>query len=103
MPSWDHNKVQLDGTDEEIMPLGDIAAKFSAFGWHTIQVDGHNIADMRSNRRCKKLDKRPVLIIAETIKGKGVSFMEGKNIWHGQAISDEYYEKAMQELEGKTE
>ena len=100
----DHNKVQLDGTNEEIMPLGDIAAKFSAFGWHTIQVDGHNIADIcEAIDAAKNWTKGPVLIIAETIKGKGVSFMEGKNIWHGQAISDEYYEKAMQELEGKTE
>ena len=100
----DHNKVQLDGTNEEIMPLGDIAAKFSAFGWHTIQVDGHNIADIcEAIDAAKNWTKGPVLIIAETIKGKGVSFMEGTNIWHGQAISDEYYEKAMQELEGKTE
>lgn len=100
----DHNKVQLDGTNEEIMPLGDVAAKFSAFGWHTIQVDGHNIADIcDAIDAAKNWTKGPVLIIAETVKGKGVSFMEGKNIWHGQAISDEYYEKAMQELEGKTE
>ena len=84
------------------MPMGDIASKFAAFGWEVISCDGHDIAAV-----CDALDKakavtgKPAVIIAKTVKGKGVSFMEGKSTWHGRAISDDDYEAAMAELEGK--
>lgn len=97
----DHNGVQLDGTLEEIMPMGDIRAKWEAFGWNVIPCDGHDVEDI-----CRAVDEaqmsigRPCLILARTVKGKGVSFMEGRNTWHGQAIGEEDYKKAKAELGG---
>jgi transketolase len=96
----DLNGVQLDGRTEEVMPLGDVAAKFTAFGWYAIDVDGHDIAalsealDAAAARR-----EGPTVIIARTVKGKGVSFMEGQCAWHGQPLSREHYEQALRELE----
>lgn len=98
----DHNGVQLDGTNEEIMPIGDVGAKFEAFGWHVIHIDGHDIAAIcDAVDEAKAWRKGPVLIDAKTIKGKGVSFMEGKNIWHGRPIGDEDYCLALSELGGE--
>ena len=98
----DRNHVQLDGTSDEIMPLGDLNAKFSAFGWEVINCkDGHDVAQLCDAIDAAKAVKgKPAIIIAETIKGKGVSFMEGKNTWHGKAIGDEEYKIAMAELGG---
>lgn len=97
----DHNKVQLDGTNEEIMPMGDIAAKFSAFGWRVFSADGHDVVSLTEALDSAIAYKEgPCVIIAETVKGKGVSFMEGKNIWHGRPLSAEDYEKAKAELKG---
>ena len=99
----DHNGVQLDGTNEEIMPMGDIGAKFSAFGWHVLHADGHDIPSLiNAYQEAAAYSRGPVLILAKTIKGKGCSFMEGKNIWHGKPISGEEYQKAKAELEGKS-
>ena len=97
----DYNKVQLDGTTDEVMPLRDLAAKWRAFGWNVVECDGHDLMALD-----KALDKAeavkgvPTVIIAHTVKGKGVSFMEGKSAWHGKAIDDESFAKAMQELGG---
>ncbi|MDR1439243.1 MAG: transketolase [Clostridiales bacterium] len=97
----DWNRVQLDGTTDEIMPTGDLGAKFVAFGWNTIHCDGHDVAAL-----CRAYDEaaaakcRPSIILAHTVKGKGVSFMEGKNAWHGSPIKDADYEAAKRELEG---
>ncbi len=97
----DNNGVQLDGTLEEIMPMGDIAAKFSSFGWEVLHCDGHNIADVcDAIDRAKAVKGKPAIIIAKTVKGKGVSFMEGKNIWHGKPISNDDLTNAMNELKG---
>lgn len=97
----DHNGVQLDGTNEEIMPMGDIGAKFRSFGWHVLTVDGHDVGALSDVLdQAKAYRDGPVAIIAETVKGKGVSFMEGKNTWHGKAISDEECSKAKEELGG---
>lgn len=97
----DWNKVQLDGTSDEIMPMGDIEAKFSAFGYNTIKIDGHDIEKICAAVQIAKLCKgKPTIILAETVKGKGVSFMEGKNTWHGKAINDDEYKAAMAELGG---
>ena len=96
----DYNGVQLDGTTEEIMPMGDIAAKFAAFGWHVLQADGHSVEALTEKlQEAVAYDKGPVIVIAKTVKGKGVSFMEGKSEWHGKPISDEEYAAAMNELE----
>ncbi len=98
----DHNGVQLDGTLEEIMCIGDIAGKFEAFGWEVLHCDGHDIASFSSAvEEAKETKGKPVVIIAKTVKGKGVSFMEGKNIWHGKPISPEEYKAAKLELGGE--
>jgi len=97
----DHNKVQLDGTIDEIMPLGDINAKWESFGWKVIETNGHNIRDILiALEEAKRVKGKPKIIIAETVKGKGISFMEGKNIWHGKPIDDEHFDIAMKELSG---
>ena len=99
----DNNGVQLDGTLEEIMPMGDIAAKWKSFGWEVMHCDGHSISGVYDAiTRAKELKNgKPVIIIAKTVKGKGVSFMEGQNAWHGKPIGPEEYAAAIKELEGK--
>lgn len=97
----DHNGVQLDGTVDDIMPLGDIAAKFRAFGWNVVCANGHDLRDLDAAfEQAKSYQNGPSIIIAETVKGKGVSFMEGKNEWHGKAVEDRHYAEAMAELGG---
>lgn len=97
----DNNGVQLDGTLEEIMPMGDLKAKWESFGWNVIPCDGHDVEDFcRAVEEAKKCEGKPSLILAKTVKGKGISFMEGKNTWHGKAINDEEYAKAKEELGG---
>lgn len=97
----DHNGVQLDGTVDEIMPLGDIAAKWTAFGWNVIQCDGHDIdAIEESIFEAKEMKDKPSIVICNTVKGKGVSFMEGKSAWHGKPIGDAEYKLAKEELGG---
>jgi transketolase len=97
----DYNKVQLDGTTEEIMPLRDLEGKWRAFGWNVLRCDGHDVSALydafESAKACKGV---PTIIIADTIKGKGVSFMEGKAAWHGKAIPDADLETALKELGG---
>ena len=98
----DYNKVQLDGTNEEIMPLGSVPDKIAAFGWNVIECDGHDmesILDALDEARLKK--GIPTAIVAHTVKGKGVSFMEGKAALHGKTVDDAAYEQAMAELGGK--
>lgn len=98
----DNNGVQLDGTLEEIMSIGDIGAKFEAFGWNTIYCDGHDIASFSNAVDEAKTSKdKPTIIIAKTVKGKGVSFMEGESGWHGKAINEEEYKMAKMELGGQ--
>lgn len=97
----DNNGVQLDGTLEEIMPMGNIKAKWEAFGWKVITCDGHDVSSISDAvDKAKENKGKPTLILAKTIKGKGISFMEGKNTWHGKAISDEDYKNAKAELGG---
>ena len=72
-----------------------------AFGWNVIDTDGHSIESISDAiDEAKTIKDKPTIIIAKTVKGKGVSFMEGKNIWHGKPIQDEHYEIAMKELRG---
>ena len=97
----DHNGVQLDGTNEEIMPMGDNGAKFASFGWHVLSADGHDIVSLSNAlEQAKAYTEGPVVILAKTVKGKGVSFMEGKNTWHGRPISDTEYESIQKEWKG---
>ena len=82
--------------------LGDVAAKWRAFGWEVFTCDGHSVTDFEETvRRVQAHKGSPSIILAKTVKGKGVSFMEGKNAWHGKAISDTDYAAAKGELEGK--
>ena len=98
----DWNGVQLDGTSDEIMPMGDVRAKFEAFGWHCIECDGHDAAQLiAAYKEAETVKGKPTMVLAHTVKGKGVSFMEGKNAWHGSPISDELYAVAMKDLGGE--
>ena len=98
----DYNRVQLDGTTDEIMPLLDLPAKWTAFGWNVIRCDGHNIAALyNAFEAAAAYTDGPSIIIADTVKGKGVSFMEGKAAWHGKPIPDADFEILTKELGGK--
>lgn len=98
----DWNGVQLDGTTADIMPTGDLKAKFASFGWNVLTCDGHNVEELyEAFEEAKKVKGKPTMILAHTVKGKGVSFMEGKNAWHGKPIDDESFAQAMKELGGE--
>jgi transketolase len=96
----DRNHVQLDGTEEEVMPMGSLAEKFAAFGLHPLLCNGHSIEQLLEAFRQARERQAPCAIIAETIKGKGVSFMEGQSAWHGKPIGKDEYVQAMKELAG---
>ena len=94
----DYNKYQNDGLVSEIMPIEPLRQKWESFNWHTLEVDGHNINELLSAYENARRAASPSVIIAHTIKGKGVSFMEGDMRWHSKAINQEEYKAAMQEL-----
>lgn len=97
----DHNGLQIDGTNEAIMGVNDIGAKFASFNWHVLHANGHDIpAIAQAIQTAKKQTNAPTVIVCETIKGKGVSFMENQIAWHGKAPSKEEAEKALAELKG---
>ncbi len=97
----DRNHVQLDGTADSIMPTEPLADKWSAFGWNVICCDGHDLAALdRALTEAEEHRGSPSVILADTVKGKGVSFMEGKNTWHGALISDDDLKAALDELGG---
>jgi transketolase len=96
----DHNKAQIDGYVEDVMPLTPIVDKLRAFNWHVIDVDGHNLEQISAAfEEAKSVKGKPVFIHADTIKGKGVSFMENQVDWHGRAPKPEERDKAVAELE----
>lgn len=100
----DYNKVQLDGPTWEIMDIEPVADKWRAFNWHVIEIDGHRFEEILAALDDAEATKgRPTMIIAHTIKGKGVSFMEGTSAWHGKAPSREEAEEAIAELLGQGE
>jgi transketolase len=95
----DNNNLQIDGALDEVVGLRDMAAKFSAFGWETLEVDGHDVASLKQGfERAVAHREGPVVIIAHTVKGKGVSFMENQCGWHGKAPTDEQCDRALDEL-----
>ncbi len=99
----DYNHLQTDGTTEEVMDTGDVRAKFEAFGWEAIEIDGHDMAAIvEALERSRTLD-RPAAIVCQTKKGRGVSFMEGRFGFHGKPPSQEQAEEALQELEATLE
>jgi transketolase len=96
----DYNDVQLDGATHNIMPLEPIAEKWRAFGFHVIEINGHNIKQvLDALDTALEIHSMPVVILAHTTKGKGVSFMENTAAWHGAIPNAEQYSKAKLELE----
>lgn len=98
----DANGLQIDGTTEEVAGIEPLDKKFEAFGFETIKIDGHNFDDIESAlNKAKEIKGKPTAIIAKTIKGKGVSYMENQVGWHGKAPNAEEYEIALNELKAK--
>ena len=98
----DYNHHQSSGSVEDIMPLHPLAKKWEDFGWRVFEIDGHNIPEIYSRLNlAKNYEGRPTCIIAHTIKGKGVSFIEHNNAWHAKLATDEEFEKAMAELQAE--
>lgn len=96
----DYNRVQLDGTVEEIMPLEPVREKWESFNWAVVETEGHDIAAVvDALDEAAEIKDRPAVIIAHTEKGKGVSFMEGEAEWHGKAPTEAEFERALEELE----
>ena len=94
----DYNKLQIDGKNDEVMTISPVKEKFEAFGWNVKEINGHEFDEIiEAVEECKRQEK-PSMIIANTIKGKGISFMEDKCTWHGKAPNKEEYEKALEEL-----
>ena len=95
----DNNNLQIDGTIEEVMSSYPIDKKFESFGFNVITINGHDIQEIKEAFcKAKGVKGRPTCIIAKTIKGKGVSFMENQVGWHGKAPNKEQYEEAIREL-----
>ena len=94
----DRNRLQIDGCTEDIKALDNLSEKIRAFNWNVIEIDGHNIEQIYNAIELAKAADKPTAIIANTVKGKGVSFMENNAGWHGKAPKKEEFEKAMEEL-----
>jgi transketolase len=95
----DRNNIQIDGPTETVMPLEDLKAKWQAFGWHVIEVDGHNIESIiDACAMAKAIVEKPVVILAHTIPGKGVDFMEYDFHWHGAQPNHEQAVKALHDI-----
>jgi transketolase len=95
----DRNNIEIDGTTEDIMPLEPLREKYEAFNWHVIEVNGHDIQEfVAAVEEAKAVSEKPTAIIAHTIPGRGVSFMEGKFEWHGMPPNAEQAKAALAEL-----
>ena len=95
----DFNDVQLDGPVHEIMPIQPVADKWRSFGWHVTEINGHDMREvLEALDRTDNVHDQPKTIVARTVKGKGVSFMEGQSRWHGRAPNEGEYAQAMKEL-----
>lgn len=100
----DYNKFQNDGALNQIMPLDPLIDKWRSFGWHTQEIDGHDINQLiKAFNDANDEITRPSCIIAHTVKGKGISFMENNMVWHSKAINEDEYGKAIIELKRKTQ
>jgi transketolase len=95
----DRNELCIMGKTEELLELGDLEDKWRSFGWHSCTVDGHSFDELMSAfDRIGRTDGKPLAIIANTVKGKGISFMEGRFEWHNRMPSDEQIAQARIEL-----
>jgi transketolase len=95
----DRNNIQIDGLTEDVMPLEDLKAKWESFGWHVLEIDGNDVeAIIDACQMAKAIEQKPVMILAYTIPGKGVDFMENDFHWHGTPPNHEQALKALKEL-----
>lgn len=95
----DYNNLQIDGKVEDVKNIAPLAAKWQSFNWHTIEIDGHNLSQVREAfLEAQNTKGRPTVIIARTVKGKGISFMEDVAGWHGKAPGREELEMALKEI-----
>ena len=98
----DRNNIQIDGFTEDVMPLENLRVKYEAFNWHVIEIDGHNFEEIISAfEEAKAIFEKPTLILAHTIPGKGVDFMENKFEWHGKPPNKEEAENALKQLKNQ--
>jgi transketolase len=92
----DRNMLQYDGYTEQVLSLDDFSAKWKAFGWDVVEVDGHDVQAVTS--ACNKVHEKPLVIVARTVKGRGVSFMENNPSWHHGIVTQKIYDQALAEL-----
>lgn len=97
----DHNKLQINGQVDDIVAISPIKEKFEAFGWHAVVADGHDFLSLEKAFATVNESEKPTVIIAETVKGKGVSFMENNAAWHGKCPNAEELAKAIAEIKGE--
>ncbi len=97
----DRNRLTVDGDAEDVMPMEPLKAKWEAFGWETLEVDGHDIPELLRTLEVPRgaQGARPRMVIAHTVKGKGVSFMENVRSWHADVMTKDQYDRAMKELQ----
>jgi transketolase len=96
----DYNGVQQTGLTAKVMPTEPIAEKWASFNWHVMEIHGHNMAEiLNALDRADEIHARPVVIVARTTKGKGVSFMENESLWHGNIPTDDQFQAALAELQ----
>lgn len=97
----DYNKMQSDGESVEILDMGNFSKKWESFGWHVIEVNGHDISELLEAFDNNEHESKPKVIIAHTIKGKGISYMEGNPDWHHGQVTTDLYKQAIEELGGE--
>jgi transketolase len=96
----DRNGLQIDGPTEEIMSVEPVAERWRAFGWHVLEIDGHNYEEiLGALEKAQRVTGKPTMIVAHTVKGKGISYMEGTLSFHGKAPSKDELVKAHTELD----
>ncbi|HLD22075.1 MAG TPA: thiamine pyrophosphate-dependent enzyme, partial [Patescibacteria group bacterium] len=96
----DRNYIQIEGNTEEVMPLDSLAKKYKAFNWHVLEINGHRYEEIiNAIAAAQRIQGKPVVIIARTIPGKGVKYMENDYQWHGKAPNNTETEQALQELQ----
>jgi len=99
----DYNRLQIDGPVDEVMSPSPVIDKWASFGWEVMDTDGHNISQLHATLQCAQEADRPAAVIAHTVKGKGVSYMENQVQWHGKAPEGQLVEQALRELESVEE
>lgn len=98
----DYNGLQIDGDVEAVMGIAPLAQKWQSFNWHVIEIDGHDLAQiLAAFEQAKETKGKPTVILAKTVKGKGISFMENVAGWHGKAPNNEELQKALDEIYGR--